>query len=160
EHRTELPTLGATGVACADLNHDHFTDLVFANSNNSQTNDVPSYIYWGSKDGVAPYVRSTVQTFGAAGVGVADLNGDSQPDLLFLNRYSGTNFSAEVNSHIFWGNSAHSYSTASMSNLPGHGTYGTTVADLNNDGFPDVVMCNSGSSDTYIYWGSKEGYST
>ena len=66
--RTELPTLGATAVAAGDLNQDGFTDLVFGNAGDDRTHDVPSYIYWGSATGFAPYLRSDVQTFGAASV--------------------------------------------------------------------------------------------
>ena len=157
DRRTELPTLGATAVACADLNHDGYTDLVFANSDDGKTSDVPSYVYWGSPSGLAPYLRTELQSFGAVDVKVADLNGDGNPDLLFVNRYSGA--VKGVNTHIFWGNPHHYYSTASMSSLPGFGSYGTTVADLNNDGYPDIVLCNSYGNESYIYWGSKAGFS-
>src|SRR5258705_13602535 len=42
--RTDLPTMGANGVAAADMNGDGFVDLVFANSTDDVTHDVPSYI--------------------------------------------------------------------------------------------------------------------
>ena len=157
DRRTELPTLGATSVACADLNHDGYSDLVFANSDDGKTFDVPSYIYWGSANGVAPYLRTGLQGFGTVDVNVADLNGDGNHDVLLVNRHSGN--AKGVNTHIFWGNPHHYYSTASMTSLPGFGTYGTTVADVNDDGYPDVVLCNSSIAESYIYWGSKEGFS-
>jgi hypothetical protein len=152
--RSELPTLGATGVAAADLNRDGYLDLVFANSNDGKTYDIPSFIYWGSALGFAPYLRSDLQGFGAASVNVSDLNGDGRPDVLLVNRYSGTVWGKEVGTHIFWGNPHHYYSTALMTSLPSYGCYDTTAADVNDDGFVDLVLSSS-----TMYWGSKEGFS-
>ncbi|MCX6624836.1 MAG: VCBS repeat-containing protein [Acidobacteria bacterium] len=115
--RTELPTLGARGVAVADLNGDGRPDLVFANSNDAATYDVPSYIYWGGPNGFAPYLRSSLQGFGSTSVQAADLNGDGKAEIVLLNEYSGR-YRGDVNTEIFWGNPDHYYSPASMSTLP------------------------------------------
>lgn len=158
ERRTELPALGANGVASADLNGDGYPDLVFANSSNGVTHDVPSYIYWGSATGYAPYMRSELQTFGAASINTADLNGDGIPEVVAVNQYSGN--AKGMNSHIYWGNPHHYYSTASMTSLPTHGAYGTTAADLDDDGRCDLVICNSYQNGSYLYWGAGDGFST
>jgi len=158
ERRTVLPTLGANGVACADLNGDGHVDLVFANSNDGNTNDVHSYIYWGSATGFASYLRSDLQSFGAVSVNAADLNRDGRPEVVLVNQYSGK-FHGQVDSLIYWGNPHHYYSTSSMTGLPGHGAYGTAAADLNGDGWCDIVLCNAYSDGSYVYWGSSEGLS-
>ncbi|MBS1873303.1 MAG: VCBS repeat-containing protein [Acidobacteria bacterium] len=155
--RTDLPTLGATAVAAADLNGDDWPDLVFSNSNDGASYDVPSYVYWGSSTGFAPYLRSNLQTFGAASVNVADLNGDGRPEVVFVNQYSGD--TGGIRTNIFWGNPHHYYSTASMSSILGQGTYGMTAADLNDDGYPDLVLCASYANGTYLYWGGPDGFS-
>jgi hypothetical protein len=155
--RTNLPTLGANGVASADLNGDGYPDLVFANSSDGETHDVPSYVYWGSATGFAPYLRSDVQSFGAVSVNVADLNGDGIPEIVLVNQYSG--HAKEIDTRIYWGNPHHYYSTASMTSLPGHGAYGTNAADLNDDGACDFVLCNSYQDGSYLYWGGPEGFS-
>jgi hypothetical protein len=157
--RVELPTLGASGAAAGDLNQDGYPDLVFANASDGQTHDVPSYIYWGSTTGYAPYLRSDVQTFGAASVNVADLNRDGKQDLLAVNQYSGK-YHGQVNTCIFWGNPHSYYSTASMTSIPGTGSYDTTVADFNDDGLADISLTNSYIDKSYLYWGSKEGFGT
>ena len=157
DRRSELPTLGANAVASADLNDDSFPDLVFANSNDGHTYDVPSYIYWGSETGYAGYLRSELQSFGAVGVNLADLNQDGVTEILFVNQYSGK-VSGQVGSHIFWGNPHHHYSTTSMTSLPTRGAYGTAAADLNDDGFNDIVFSNSYIPRSYVYWGSANGF--
>ncbi|MEJ1972435.1 MAG: VCBS repeat-containing protein [Lacunisphaera sp.] len=157
ERRTELPTLGANAVASADLNGDGQPDLVFANSNNDQVYDVPSYIYWGSATGYAPYLRSDLQSFGAVSVNLSDLNRDGIIDAILVNQYAGTVH--EINSHIYWGNPHHYYSPASMTSLPSHGAYGTAAVDFNNDGYCDLVICNSYQNKSYLYWGGTDGFS-
>ena len=80
EGRSQLPTLGASDVDAADLNRDGFVDLIFANSRDGSSYDVPSYVYWGSQRGFAPYLRSDLQSFGAGSVQVEDLDGDKDKD--------------------------------------------------------------------------------
>jgi hypothetical protein len=157
KHRTELPTLSATGVVAVDINGDGFPDLIFSNYNDGKTYDVPSYIYWGSATGYAPYLRSEIQGFGAVSVVASDLNGDGKPDLVLVNQNSGGFGGNDTN--IFWGNPHHYYSSASVAGIPGFGTYGTTVADLNNDGYVDLVLDGSNPHGTYLYWGEPRGFS-
>ncbi|MFN0168331.1 MAG: FG-GAP repeat domain-containing protein [Bryobacteraceae bacterium] len=156
--RTELLTSSASGVAAGDFNKDGYLDLVFSNSRGEGTHDVASTIYWGGPRGFASYVRSDLQSFGAADVNVSDLNGDGRQDVLLVNQYSGA-VDGRVNSTIFWGNPHHHYSPALMTKLPTAGAYDTTVADYNQDGFPDIVVANSYVEGSYLYWGGKEGYS-
>ncbi|MEO7651043.1 MAG: VCBS repeat-containing protein, partial [Bryobacteraceae bacterium] len=155
--RTELPSLAANGVAVGDFNQDGYADLVFANSHDETTYDVPSYLYWGSATGFAPYLRAELQSFGAASVSAADLDGDKRPEIVLINQYSGR-YAGRLNSRIFWGNPHHHYSTASMTGLPTEGAYDTTAADFNDDGYPDVFICNSYIAKSFLYWGGAEGF--
>jgi len=158
ERSAKLPTLSANGVTAADFNGDGRLDLAFANSHNGETHDVPSYIYWGSQRGFAPYLRTELQSFGAASVASGDLNGDARPEVVFINQYSGR-YSGKLHSSIFWGNPHHHYSTASMTQLPTRGAYDSTAADFNDDGWPDIVFSNSYIQSAYLYWGGREGFS-
>ena len=90
--RTDLPTSGAVGVAVADLNGDGRPEVIFANYRSDSTFNVNSYIYWGQAGG--PYgvqysasQRTNLPTSGAAGVAVADLNGDGRPEVIFVNYF-------------------------------------------------------------------------
>src|SRR6185503_15374319 len=50
--KTELPTLGALGVAASDLNGDGWADLVFANARDGTAGEpVDTSIYWGNTNG-------------------------------------------------------------------------------------------------------------
>ena len=151
---TTLPTLRARGVDAADLNADGYVDLVFANSGDAETADVPSYIYWGSATGYASYLRSDLAGFGAVSVTTGDFNRDQKADVLLMNQTSGRSKGAD--SLIYWGNPHHYYSVAATTTLPSVGAYGSTTADLNDDGWVDALICNSGPA--YLYWGGPDGY--
>ncbi len=150
---TLLPTLSPAAVAAQDLNGDGFPEVIFANEHDGTTYDVPSYIYWGSRQGFDPSNRKHLQGFGPVGVGAADLNRDGQPEVVLMNQLSGRR--GGLPSVIFWGNQAHHYSEAGATLLHAERPYFSKVADFNDDGYPDVVF--SGSS-IYIYWGGPQGF--
>lgn len=157
--RTELPTLQAWGVTAGDLNADNWPDLVFANSSSGNTNDVNSFIYWGSASGFAPFARTELQTLGAVSTQVADLNQDGLKDVVFINQSSGHAEEA-LDSYLFWGNPQHSYSVANMTRLPTVSADESSAADLNDDGYADLVITNPYQAvPAYLYWGGPQGYS-
>jgi hypothetical protein len=63
-----LPTMGAYGVAVADLDGVGYRDLVFANKFDGETFDVPSYIYLGGASGWATEPDAELPTEGASDV--------------------------------------------------------------------------------------------
>ena len=142
-----------------DLNGDGFLDIVF---NNSYENS-DSYIYWGSIDGFSVNNRTELPTKYAASTSVDDLNGDGFPDIVFANHYDQVISSYNINSFIYWG-SANGFSSDNRDELPTHGAVGSSVADLDRDGFLDIIFSNrfnntSYNVDSFIYWGSANGFS-
>ena len=148
---TSLPTLGAVGLALGDFNADGRTDIVFANHQDEQGHDVPSYIYWGSPDGYAPYLRSEIQGFGPLSVAAGDVDRDGKLDIALMNHLSGA-YPDPQTALIFWGNPHAHYSAASMTGLRNVGDGQVTSADLNDDGYPDLVLMS------VICWGGPDGY--
>ena len=150
--RLLLPALSPRAVATSDLNSDGYREIIFANETDGQTYDVPSYIYWGSEAGFEASRRTHLQGFGPVGVAAADLNRNGRADVVLMNQLSGRQ--GGIPSIIYWGNPAHHYSEASATLLSSENPYHSIVADLNDDGYPDLVF--SGRV-IYIYWGSAAG---
>jgi hypothetical protein len=173
--RTDLPTIGAQGSSVADLNRDGALDIVFSNRNTGDGSgyvyDLDSYIYWG--DGTRNYTvinRSELPTMGTYGNSIADLDGDTWPDIIFSNHQSSPSDHIE-DSYIYWGTgtgiTGTSFITSNRTGLPTMGAAGNTVGDLDNDGDLDIVFSNRRNGDdhnqnSYIYWGNgtQTGYST
>ena len=154
DKRLELPTLGARDVSLADFNNDGWLDVCFANERDDKTYDVNSYIYWNSPQGFDAACRSDLQGFGTVDATAADIDMDGNQDVLLISGKSGKRKKqASPGSFIYWGNPRHYYSVASMSVVP---TSADTqaVADLDNNGYVDIVFPNGD-----LYWGGPEGFS-
>ena len=163
---TGLPTFGARGAATADLNQDGFPDIIFCNSTDGKTGHINSYIYWGSSGGkYSATNRAGLPTIGALNVAVADLNRDGYLDIVFSNNYDDTSKELQINSFIYWGAAGAKYSKANITELPTIGADGVSVADMNLDGYLDIIFSHHYGKagkckvDSYIYWGSISGFS-
>lgn len=161
-NHSELPTQGAIGNIVADLNNDGFTDIVYANSFDGSSYEISSYIYWGSSAGFSVANRMDLPTLGANDVAAHDLDGDGFLDLVFANSYNGSAYA--VDSYVYWG-SASGFSVANRTDLPTKGARSCALADLNADGFADIVFANGQDGtdftiSSYVYWGSASGFSS
>lgn len=158
DHRTGLPVNRAVGVSAVDLNQDGHLDLIFSNTTDGRDPQTDSYIYWGGPEGYSATRRTGLPTSAAYDNTAADLNGDGHLDLVFANRYWSImgipNF--EADSYIYWGGPG-GYSAEHRSQLPTVGAVGVSVADIDEDGHPDIVFSNGSSERAYIYWGSAAG---
>ncbi len=161
-NRAGIPTNGGGDVRIADLNGDGYLDIAIANQGSQTVMNVDSYVYWGGPGGYSAGNRTGLPTWSAAGIEVADLDADGYLDLVLSNYWNAA--TVLIDSWIYWGSPA-GYSTGDRSNLPTSGGWGNTVADVDNDGFLDIVFANNRSDtisaiDSWIYWGSSGPYST
>jgi len=163
-NRSDLPTVGAGGVAVADLNADGYLDLVFSNQWTGNVWALNSYIYWGAKGGFSKTKRTELPTSGAYDPSIADLNGDGHLDIVFPSFRKGKLH--ELNSLIYWG-TTYGFSASNHTPLPTSAATGSAVADLNKDGRLDIVFpsyrndsASSNIQNSYIYWGALGGYTT
>ncbi|MFA5032427.1 MAG: FG-GAP-like repeat-containing protein [bacterium] len=136
----------AQGVSLCDLNRDGKLEILVCD--NSAT---IGYIYNG-----ASFVKydSVKIREGAQILTPADLNNDGEIDLITSARYW---------SYIYYGpGSFYSKKPADslfISNAAPDGAVGTTVADLNYDGYLDIIMSCQGS-EIFVFWGSLTGWKT
>jgi len=165
--RTPLYEHGAQGNAIADFNGDGHLDIVITSMmGNSRGDYDDSYLYFGSENGEYS-VSNRLELPGreAYEQAFADLDEDGQVDVLLLNRGEVVREANEV--WIYW-NEKNQFNPWNMSGLPSYGGVGVEVADLDKDGYLDILICN-GKSDvpatdgppepgSFIYWGSAEGW--
>jgi hypothetical protein len=135
----------------ADLNKDGYLDIVAGTYMNLNV----GAIFWGSVNGYSPDNRTELPTqYGAHNAEIADLNKDNWLDVIFVNNYGTHNY-------IYWG-SASGYSVSNMTSLqaPQSTPHGASVADLDGDGYLDLVFTSVYGSQSYIYYGTPSGYLT
>ena len=174
--RTLLPTRGAEAVTTVDLNGDGWLDIVFANNGLSYHMAVDrfnqSFIYWGSKAGYSVESRTSLRTALARDVESGDLDRDGSLDLIFA--IEG-NRNEDSGAWVYWGDGAGDFSKRPFTRLPGERSAAVAVEDLNEDGWPEVVLANgfrlrsqemgiynivdTVAINSFVYWGGKDGYS-
>lgn len=151
---------GANSVAAADVNGDGVPDVVVANmcesASNCSTGNVA--VLLGNGDGtLQPAVTYSSGGRTALSIAVADVNGDGIPDLLVANegptnRPDGGSGSVGV----LLGKGNGTFHPAVMYST-GMDTSSLSVADLNGDGKPDVVVTTTGTPSVNVLLNNGDG---
>ena len=142
ERRQPLPTRGPNAYAAADLNNDGFVDLFIPES-------APT-IYWGSSQGYSSQNKSVISSRYAFSGRVADFNRDGYLDIA-LSQWSPGTDEAGV---YYGGPSGFSEANRFVFRIPSIRYH--TVADLNRDGWLDVIF--PGDRQVTIFWNSPQGF--
>ncbi len=165
--RTPLFEHGAQGNAIADFDGDgHLDILITSMMGNSRGDYDPNYLYWGNNQGqYSVSNRISLPGREAYEQAMADLNDDGQVDILLVNRGESTRKLNEL--FIYW-NDQNVFTPWQMTGLPVIGGVGIEVADLDRNGYLDLVVSNFLSyqnsqndkieSGSYIYWGGSAGW--
>jgi hypothetical protein len=120
-------------VAVADLNLDGRPDIVVANGD-----DVG--VLLGNGDGTFEPVVTFGSGGGAYSIAVADVNGDGKPDIVVGNGHNVGSDDGSVS--VLFGNGDGIFQTAVTYASGGDDANSVTVADVNGDGKPDLIVAN------------------
>ncbi len=139
--------VGSTAGVLADFNRDGKIDVAVANAG---SNDVSILL----GDGAGGFIFGPVPAVGREPVAIAadDLNGDSQPDLIVVNRNADT-------VAVLDGRPGGTFAAARFfpSGSPGSTPNGLALADVNVDGHQDVLVSNSRTNDASVLLGDGSG---
>jgi hypothetical protein len=129
----------AFSVAVSDVNGDGKPDLVIANYSacSTCTTGVVSVLL-GNGDGTFQTASTYETVYGASSLSVADLNGDGKPDIVVSSICNG----CEGTVSVLLGNGDGSFQQQASYGSGGMYPYSVTVADVNGDGKPDVLVAN------------------
>ena len=159
---TEGDLFGRSFSSTGDVNGDGYDDVIVGAPGTNVTYG-GFYIYLGSPSGLSATASITVTSqiisdgFGQSVSSAGDVNGDGFGDMVV--GAGGPNSASKV--YIYLGSPLGLTPTPS-SILTGHGCASACSADMNGDGFDDVVIGAPGGSDgrVYIYLGSSSGLTT
>jgi hypothetical protein len=144
----------AQSIAIKDVNGDGYPDIVTAN--NCSTYGCPSNVgvagvLLGNGDGTFRSPVSYPSSGTAFSIAVADVNGDGKPDLLVGNFCAPGSCSATaVNVDILVGKGDGTFQSPVNYTAVGFGSPWVTVADVDGDGKPDLIVsasCNDSACD-------------
>jgi hypothetical protein len=140
--------LNPNAVKLVDLNGDGIPDLIVANGGG---NDV--LVYLGLPGGGFAPARSFDVGTDPVGITVADLTGNGLPDLIVANK--GSN---DLSILFGQGRGANWTLTQGPRLNAGLGPTATVVQDIDGDGLPDILVCNSESNNVYLLRGVGNGF--
>lgn len=142
----------------ADLNKDGYLDLIFTDM------DKPFIeIYWGSREGrYGPDNRRRLKISQSLGAEIADLNADGWLDLIAGGGWNSANMGIPTQELVIAWGGPEGYSDERYSRVEGFDPIEHCVADINGDGFLDILTSNYHGYETrtipaFIYWGSADG---
>lgn len=173
-----VSTEGACDVAIVKASSDASPVAVFANGLSFTLNGMgTTRFYWGGQGGFSPTDLTEIPVLAGLKQSLSDLNADGYPDLIMIQgadigKETSDYFASTVGADIFWGGPEGDIHGPGPVHFDSkrrqvlHETHlcAINVADLNKDGYLDIVLGSyemdaSSGTDLKIYYGSAKGYS-
>ena len=161
-----LPIPFAKASAIGDIDGDGNGDLAVAVHQNSKQFETNSLIFLGNKDGKLKRQSTGIQTFGANHTVIVPPTTSLPGRVIFCNSLGGT-VGEEVPLYVYWG-SPKGFSPENRWDIPFRSGYEASAADINIDGYVDLITLNSQhagdlaindpTAGANIFWGSKIGF--
>ena len=171
--RIELPTAGPYDMAVADFDKDGFLDVFMNSYKGNDTRNKPSYLYYGSSDGLLKRPRAEIPTLASSGAEAADFDGDGWVDLYCANhRKDGFTDKPgphrhQTDSMIYWGGEG-GFSPECRMLIPSYGPHPVNIRDVGNsydrglyeDYFSSAHEFSPGMSPDQIRWKAQTPHGT
>ncbi len=140
DRRVSWPSHSASDIRTADLNDDHWLDLIVTNYMVTGTlnHDYGTRLYWGGPNGFSPTNAQRLRGSAAFGPCVADFDQDGFLDINIPN-YKWTEIRESIQSFLFWG-SKKGFSDTDRTSLLIDSSSGSQAGDFNGDGKMDLAL--------------------
>ncbi len=157
---TTLPLGYVSALAVEDIDGDGHLDLVAGVARSADTYQAKSHVLFG--DGLGGFHDDlTVDTAGVDGVSVVK---DAQETRIIFCNEIAARYHEDVPASVYWGG-PRGFSPEKVSNYSIRSGYISAAADLNDDGYPDLVMLSTVQVDNErnpgvgynILWGGPDG---
>lgn len=120
--------------------------------------NVPSYIYWGGPSGFDPARRLELPGWAATEIRACDFNDDGHVDLFVTNSNENA-LHMERGSYLYYGDgSEEGFSEANRIELPTVHNMSSCCADINRDGYLDLIVGGFANEELLIFFGSEGGF--
>ncbi len=146
ENRIMIQTDQAADAIMADLNGNGHADLIIAQSHTEYSYTNHLLVYPGTSEGIG---REPLKLEAEDAQRVfAVPKPDGTHDLLVINHYARSAVGFDK-CYIYWG-SANGYSPENMQEVPGWCAVDSLSADLNDDGWAELVICNNSENSLHL----------
>lgn len=151
-----LPSLGARRVFAVRTCDEPNLQLVFVNMRaRNAVGDVDSHIYLGGPDGFDAKRNIALPGRGTSSAVICDLDDDGQPDVILANSSENAQH-LDPGSYVFFGRNG-SLGPEPDKVLPTRRAWKVAVADLNRNGYLDVVFAHYVHDAVTIFHGGPDG---
>ncbi len=160
----ELSVWKAICARAADLTGNGYLDLILGSAPPSigAPHDCFVTIYWNGPDGLCEDNRTLLPGNGIDSVAIGDFDNDGLLDL-FVPSYSDSK-NRDLDSLIYWNRPGLGFSASDRTRLFTHAPAGSLAADLNENGWTDLVVGNHKIEGDHVgwsavYWNGPDGFS-
>ena len=162
-----LAAPAAVASAIGDLDGDGHTDLAVAVHQGKGTFNGASRVWLGDGRRGFREVAGGFRTSGTTDVAIASAEPGRRPGRAVFCNSIGGRYDEAVPVHVYWGG-REGFDPKRVWKIPFQSGYESSAADLNADGFVDLVLLNSGHSHSdgageahlgaNIFWGGADGF--